>query len=120
MSTRKIKRPEALVPLAPHVFEILLSLSDGDRHGYVIIKDIEARSRGQIRLSTSTLYAAIRRLLTQGLVADVGDRPADVSGGPPRRYYRITDYGRDVARLEAERAQRVAREARRKFLLNER
>lgn len=104
------------MPLAPHVFEILLSLVDRELHGYELVRDIRERTEGAIDLGTSTLYAALRRMLAMGLVEDAGDRPDDASGGPRRRYYRITDFGREVAVLEAERSQRVARVARLKLL----
>lgn len=104
------------VPLAPHLFEILLSLAERPRHGYRLIQEIRERSEGRVELATSTLYSAIRTLRRSGLVEDAGERPDEESGGPPRRYYRITDFGLEVARLEALRLQRVARHARKRLL----
>jgi DNA-binding PadR family transcriptional regulator len=91
------------LPLAPWHFEVLLSLAGGELHGYGIIREIRGRSRGRLELGTSTLYAALRRLLAAGLIEDAGDRPQQASAGPPRRYYRITELGRDVTELEARR-----------------
>ncbi len=110
------KDPQRLLPLAPHLFEILISLSEKDLHGYRIVQDITERTDGDVVLGTSSLYAAMRRLVREGLVEDAGDRPSQDSGGPPRRYYRITKFGREVTRLEALRAQRVARVAKEKIL----
>ena len=105
-----------LIPLQPHLFEILLCLDRAPMHGYRIIGDICERTDGGIELSTSTLYGGIRRLLRDGLVEDAGNRSDEGSGGPPRRYYCITERGRSVARLEAERVQRVAQVAARQLL----
>lgn len=103
-------------PVSPHLFEILLSLSGGPMHGYRIIRDIEERTSGRVSLSTSTLYGGIRQLLRDGLVADAGSRPDEGSGGPPRRYYRITEHGLGVAREETLRLRDVARIASERLL----
>lgn len=100
--------------LAPHLFEILLSLSDGPAHGYAIIRDIEERTDGAIVLSTSTLYAGIRKLMRDGLIEEGSGEPESL--GPPRRYYRLTARGRETAKAEALRCERQARWARKKFL----
>jgi DNA-binding PadR family transcriptional regulator len=103
--------PEEHLPLAPHVFEILLTLSQGPRHGYGIIAAVEERTGGAVLIGTSSLYAAIRRMLATGLIEDSGTRPDEQSGGPPRRYYRVTELGLQVARLEADRLRRAAKAA---------
>lgn len=106
----------ASAPLTPQAFQILLSLVDRpDLHGYAILQDIAERTEGEIRLTASTLYAAIKRMLDAGLIAEV-DAPAD-SGGAPRRCYRITRAGRQVAQAEAERLARAVAMARDKRLL---
>lgn len=103
-------------PLTPQVFQILLSLADGAPwHGYAIIQDVAARTDGDIRLTASTLYAAIKRMLDAALVAEV-DAPAE-SGGAPRRCYRVTKTGRQLAKIEAERLARTVAMARDKRLL---
>ena len=103
-------------PLTTPVFQILLSLADGgDRHGYALIQDIQARTNGEVRLTASTLYAAVKRLLDAGLIAEV-EAPGD-SGGAPRRCYRITRGGRQLAQREAERLARAVAMARDKRLL---
>ena len=108
---------ELTPPISPQVFQILLSLADGeDRHGYAILRDIEERTGGEIRLTASTLYAAIKRMLEAGLIAEV-DAPEE-TGGAPRRCYRLRKAGRDVARAEAERLARAVDMARDKRLLS--
>ena len=103
-------------PLSPQAFQILLSLVDaGDRHGYAILRDIEDRTNGEVRLTASTLYAAIKRMLDAGLIAEV-EAPEE-TGGAPRRCYRIRKAGRDLARAEAERLARAVALARDKRLL---
>ena len=103
-------------PLTPQAFQILLSLADGrDLHGYAIIQDVAARTDSEIQLTASTLYAAIKRMLDAGLIAEV-EAPGD-SGGAPRRWYRITKAGRLLARQEAERLARTVAMARDKDLL---
>ena len=103
-------------PLTTPVFQILLSLIDGgDRHGYAIIQDIQARTDGEVRLTASTLYAAVKRLLDARLIAEV-DAPGE-TGGAPRRCYRITRGGRQLAQREAERLARAVAMARDKRLL---
>lgn len=103
------RNPRDHIPLPSHQFEILVSLSEGDNHGYRIVKGIKERTGARTSLGASTLYAAIKRMVDIGLIEDAGDRASETSGGPPRRYYRITDFGREVARLEALRMQRAAR-----------
>ena len=107
--------PESHLPLSPQALEILVALGAGPAHGYGIISAIEAQSGGTIRLSTSSLYAALKRLEASGLVTDAG-RLAEPSGGPPRRYFRITDHGRQVARLEAVRLRGAAARAAERFM----
>ena len=101
----------ALLPLPPATFHILLALATGDRHGYGIIQDVEARTGGALRLSPGTLYRSIQRLLAQGLIVEP-KRPADPSDDPRRRYYRITPFGTTVARAETRRFTHLVRLAR--------
>jgi DNA-binding PadR family transcriptional regulator len=96
---------QALLPLPPVTFHILAALADGERHGYAIIQDVEARTGGELRIQAGTLYRSIQRMLEQGLVAETGD---DLR----RRYYRITPFGRAVGEAEARRLARMVRLAR--------
>jgi len=102
----------ALLPLTPAVFHILLALADQDRHGYAIILDIADRTDGAIRLGTGTLYTAISRLLEQGLIEEPDERPAADEDDERRRYYRLTGFGREVANAEARRLSALVRMAR--------
>ena len=93
------------LPLSPHQFHILLALTDADRHGYALIRDIETRTDGALRLGTGTLYTAIARLVELGLIADA-DR-----GHERRRYYRLLPLGRAVLRAETARLEALVRHA---------
>ena len=101
-------------PLSTPVFHILLSLVDGELHGYAIIQDIAARTQGEVRLTASTLYAAIKRLLDARLIQEIETAE---TGGAPRRCYRLTRDGRRTVREEAERLARAVAMARDKRLL---
>ena len=95
--------PESLVPLTPAVYHILLALAEGARHGYAIMKEVETRSAGRVLLSTGTLYAAIRRLLEDGLIEESDTRPVAEEDDRRRRYYVLTRLGREVAAAETRR-----------------
>ena len=108
MTDSKPPRAERLLPLSVPVFQILLSLAEQDRHGYGIIGDVRARSRDEVVLSTSTLYGAIKRMMRDGLVERSALRPDPELDDERRRYYRITDFGREVAASEVQRIRRLA------------
>ena len=101
-------QPEHLLPLSVPVFQILIALSELELHGYGIIGDVRQRSAGEVVLSTSTLYGAIKRMMRDGLVEKAEMRPAAQSDDERRRYYRITEFGRQVAQCEARRIERLA------------
>jgi DNA-binding PadR family transcriptional regulator len=108
MRNSPVPPPESLLPLSVPVFQILLSLAEEDRHGYGVIGDIRRRSGDEVVLSTSTLYGAIKRMMRDGLVERSEMRPDPDLDDERRRYYRITDFGRDVAACEAGRIRRLA------------
>jgi len=114
----KPRELESLLPLSQPVFHILLSLADRQRHGYAIMKAITSATHGNVNLSTGTLYAAIKRLLADGLIEESDDRPDDDLDDERRRYYRLTASGRELARLESERVAGLAVLARSKKLLS--
>ena len=103
-------------PLSAPVFQILLSLVDAELHGYALIQDIRDRTGGEVTLTASTLYTAIRRLVAAELIEEVG-RPRGEKEDPRRRYYAITALGRDTLRAEAARLERLTTMARKKKLL---
>jgi DNA-binding PadR family transcriptional regulator len=101
-----------LLPLPQAVFQILVALADQDRHGYAIMQDVVARTGGALRLSPGTLYGSIKRMLEDGLIVEVDDRPSPDEDDERRRYYRITQVGRDLAKAEADRLTVLLRQAR--------
>ena len=96
-------RPADLLPLTNLALNILVALGNDDRHGYAIIKEIEQRSEGTMTVRSGTLYTALRRLQDAGLVEESGNRPAPDRDDQRRRYYRITELGREVVALEVGR-----------------
>jgi DNA-binding PadR family transcriptional regulator len=95
--------PNEYLPLRSVEFEILLVLTGGESHGYAIIKEAEARWEGANRIETGTLYRALRRLSSAGLVQPSDRRPAPEMDDQRRRYYAVTPLGREVAAAEAYR-----------------
>ena len=86
--------------ISSQVFHILLSLVDDDLHGYAIIQDVEARTDGEVRLTASTLYAAMKRLLESGWIEERSTRPAGAADDPRRRYYRLTAEGKKIQKAQ--------------------
>jgi DNA-binding PadR family transcriptional regulator len=103
---------ESFLPLPTAVFHILVALADRDRHGYSIMQDVGVRTEGKGMLSAGTLYTAIRRMLEQGLIEELRESPDPDSGDERRRYYRLTQFGRDVAVAEARRLSSMLEHAR--------
>jgi DNA-binding PadR family transcriptional regulator len=109
--------PEALLPLTPAMFEILVALADGERHGYAIMQEVELRTEGKTRIGPGTLYRSIQRLTEDGLITESDERPALKMDDERRRYYRITDLGYRVAVAEARRLSELVSMAQAKKLL---
>ena len=107
-----MNNPDSLLPLPPAVFHILIALADRDRHGYSIMQDVAQRTDGKVRLSAGTLYSAVRRMLEQGLIAELRGSPDPTSDDERRRYYGLTKLGRDVAIAEARRVSDMLTQAR--------
>jgi DNA-binding PadR family transcriptional regulator len=103
---------DSLLPLPPATLHILMALADEDRHGYAIIQNIAARTDDAVRMSAGTLYRSIQRMIEQGLIVEVDERPAPELDDERRRYYRITKFGTLVARAEVRRLQDLVRLAR--------
>lgn len=108
---------EPFLPLTPALFHVLLALAEEDRHGYAILKEVELRTQGEVRLSTGTLYGIMKRLLSDGLISELRHRPAPSQDDERRRYYRLTPLGRAVAQAEAARMEKVVALARARNLL---
>jgi DNA-binding PadR family transcriptional regulator len=109
--------PRTFLPLTPLVFQVLLALADERRHGYGIIREVETRTAGLIRLRTGTLYVLLQRLEEQHLIQESHDRPAPSDDDERRRYYALTLLGRAVLQAEAHRLETAVGEARRKHVL---
>jgi len=103
--------------LTPAMFQVLLALGDGEKHGYAILKEVEEQTDGHVRLSTGTLYAIIKRLLIDGAIQECRQRPPVEEDDQRRRYYRLTTAGRQVAMEEAERMERLIATARQRHFL---
>ena len=93
-------------------FHILMAVAEDDRHGYAIIQEVATRTDGMLKLSPGTLYRSIQRMLEQGLIQETAERPAPELDDERRRYYRITSFGRTVARAEARRLAQLVKLAR--------
>jgi DNA-binding PadR family transcriptional regulator len=109
--------PDSFLPLHRDTFQILVSLADRERHGYSVMQDVAQRTDGAVRLSPSTLYASIKRLLEQALIEELAERPDPDHDDERRRYYRLTPLGRKVAMAEARRLERLLSDARAMGLL---
>jgi len=110
-------RVQRLLPLTPSALHILLSLADGEQHGYAIMKQVEADTDGQIAMGPGTLYGTIKRLLAQELIRESANRPDPQMDDQRRRYYALTGLGRQVLQAEAERLAELVRLAERKHIL---
>jgi DNA-binding PadR family transcriptional regulator len=104
-------------PLTAAVFHILLSLADGEKHGYGIMQEVSERTAGAVIMGPGTLYGTLKRMLEGGLVEESGERPDPALDDQRRRYYRLTRQGRRAAVEEAERLEELVRAARAKSLL---
>lgn len=100
-----------MTPLTPAVFHILLALSDGEKHGYGIMLEVQATTGGKLVLGPGTLYGTIQRLLKAGLIVESDEREDTRINAERRRYYRITPQGSAAAKAEAERLRALVRES---------
>jgi DNA-binding PadR family transcriptional regulator len=96
----------------------LVALADGDKHGYAILKEIERRTEGAVRLSAGTLYALLSRATSDGLIVETDERPDFALDDERRRYYRLTQLGRRVAAAEIGRLESIVKMARQKKLVS--
>ncbi len=111
------RRPEEFLPLTPAMFHILLALADKERHGYHIMREVDERTNGNVKLGPGTLYGSIKRMMADGLIEELEERPDPELDDERRRYYRLTDFGYRVASAEAQRLEQMVRSARAKKLL---
>ncbi len=116
--TETLQNPDEFLPLTPAVFNILLSLADGEKHGYGIMQEVEANTKGQVLMGPGTLYGSIKRMLQADLIEESDERADPQMDDQRRRYYKLTALGRRTLRMEAERLDEQVRVARRKNLLS--
>ena len=109
--------PAELLPLTPAVFHVLLALADDERHGYAIMQEVRATTRGALKLGPGTLYGTVKRLLAIGLIEESDQRPDPQLDDERRRYYRLTGTGEQVVRAEAQRYAGIVAVARGKKLI---
>jgi len=104
--------PKSYLPLSPALWEILVALADGDKHGYAIGKEVSRRTNGDVTLRATTLYSVLKRALDDGLIEETRERPDPALDDERRRYYRLTDHGRKLAVAESERLAATLKQAR--------
>jgi len=101
---------DRLLPLTPAVYHILLALVDGERHGYGIIKAVQAATDGKMRFGTGTLYRSLDYMLEVQLITEGVVRPDPaVNANAPRRHFRLTALGAQVFSAETERIGQLVR-----------
>ena len=101
--TDTLQNPEELIPLTPAVFNILLALADSEKHGYGIMLEVEANTKGQVIMGPGTLYGSIKRMLKAELIEESDERADPEMDDQRRKYYKLTNLGRRVLSMEAER-----------------
>ncbi len=112
-------RADTHLPLKPLVFQILLALTEGERHGWSLVRDVQQRG-GFGRIMPGNFYRSLRAMLEEGLIEESDARPAADEDDERRRYFRLTTGGARVAAAEARRLEAVVLEARAKKLLTRR
>jgi DNA-binding PadR family transcriptional regulator len=108
---------EKRLPLSPAAFCILLALKDGDKHGYAILQEVSEQSDGAVKLLPGTLYNLLKRMLDDGWIEELDERPDPALDDERRRYYRLSGLGERVAGLEAARLASLVSAARQHGLL---
>jgi len=101
------RSPEDCLPLSPAVFQILLALADGERHGYAIMREVERSTDGKVRMGPGTLYGAVKKLLLNKLIAEVESVSGSERDDERRRYYRLTGWGTRVLNAELSRLRAI-------------
>ena len=100
--------PEALLPLTPAIFHIMLALADGPSHGYAIVQEVGALTNGRLMIGEGTLYRSTERMLEEGFIEELAPGERTEGADARRRRYRLTPWGRTVARAEGERVAALA------------
>lgn len=103
--------PSEFLPLPTATFHILIALRDEEKHGYAIMRDVEALSEGAVRIGPGTMYGSIKRMLAGGLIEESDERPDPEMDDERRRYYRCTGLGGQVYQAEIERLTKLLKNA---------
>ena len=106
-------------PLKPLVFQVLLALVDGERHGWALVRDLQQRG-GFDRIMPGNFYRTLRGILADGLIEEAPGREEPTEDDERRRYFRLTARGADAAAAEARRLEALVIESRAKRLLTKR
>ena len=114
---RKLREITDFLPLHPKDYMVLFALSDGERHGYGLLKDIETHTDGVIKFDPSNLYRSMKRLIDQDLVIEAEKKESPEADNQRRRYYKITPFGRNVLQAESVRIGQLAAAAKERNLI---
>lgn len=109
-----LPEPETLMPLTPAVFNILLALADGEKHGYAIMREVDEATEGAVRMGPGTLYGSLDRMLKASLIEESENRPDAIRDDERRRYYRLSRFGQRVLQADVARLTKAVRMARSK------
>jgi len=115
--TQPTPDPHQRPPISPAAFSILLALKESEKHGYAILRAASAQTDGAVKLLPGTLYNLLKRMLEDGWIEELDERPDPELDDERRRYYRLTAIGERVAAREAERLAGLVRTARQRGLL---
>jgi DNA-binding PadR family transcriptional regulator len=107
---------EVHLPLKPLVFQILLSLAEGERHGWALVRAVQQRDEFA-RIMPGNFYRTLRSMLADDFIEESATRPSEKNDDERRRYFRLTSLGERIAVAEARRLEAVVVEARAKRLL---
>lgn len=118
MSEPQSTKPKDLLPLKPVVFQIMLILAQGEHHGWSIVKELERRANDGKRILPGNLYRTLRTMLGDQLIEESAVRPDPEMDDERRRYFRLTEFGAEVARAEADRLEEILTAARSTDLLS--
>ncbi len=105
--------------MTPAVFHVLLAVADGETHGYRIMQEVAERSRGSVKLGPGSLYFTINRLTESGMIEESDQRPDPDLDDSRRKYYRLTEYGKDVLASELATLADIVAVARSKDLISD-
>ena len=117
--SEETRDPNGLLPLKHSIYQILLALGNEQMHGYGVMQALAEKTGGREKILPGTLYASIARMVEGGLVEELEAPEDESSGGPQRRYYRTTEFGKAVAKAESERLRVLLEVARTEKILTE-